>query len=271
MTQALTETYAPALRDAIESLEIALPAPGDRLEQDEEWVVVHTKGTWKKVRLHDYADVFQVQGLYEKWVYDIFGCRSPHKVARHLMSALRKASVKPEALTVLDLGAGNGYVADVLSQHGVERFVGADIYPEAATAADRDRPGLYEDFVVGDITPLEPEQQSTLESHDFNCLTCVAALGFGDIPPEVFIEAYNHVADGGWVAFTIKTDFTSEKDKSGFSRLIRRMVRKGLMSVEVREPFTHRKSTDGEDLVYEAFIGRKQGSVPSEWLPEREE
>jgi hypothetical protein len=37
-------------------------------------------------------------------------------------------------------------------------------------------------------------------------MTSVAALGFGDIPPEVFESAFELVEDGGWAAFTIKED-----------------------------------------------------------------
>ena len=36
-----------------------------------------------------------------------------------------------------------------------------------------------------------------LEAQHFNCLTMIAALGFGDIPPEAFTVAYNFIEDGG--------------------------------------------------------------------------
>jgi SAM-dependent methyltransferase len=266
MTSNLMETYSPQLQDALARLQIALPAPGDALEQDEEWVVVNTGGRWRKVRLHDYGDVYAVPGLYEKWIYDLFRCRSPQKVADLLIPAVRKAGLSPADLTVLDLGAGNGYVADVLRDRGIDRFVGIDIFKEAADAAERDRPGLYDDYIVGDLTNLEPEHESVMARYDFNCMTCVAALGFGDIPPAVFAEAFNRVENGGWAAFTIKRDFVCERDKSGFSRLIRRMLDEGVMNVSAREPFTHRVSTDGEELIYEAFIGRKDRAIPADWV-----
>ena len=156
-------------------------------------------------------------GLYEKWVYQLFQCRSPQVVSRLLVESIRKAGEDPAELTFLDLGAGNGYVAEVLHGLGCRGFVGVDIFPEARAAAERDRPGLYRDYVVGDLTALNGEQDKQLSSHRFDGLTCVAALGFGDIPPEVFAAAYNRVGDGGWVAFTIKADFVSEQDRSCFS------------------------------------------------------
>lgn len=41
-----------------------------------------------------------------------------------------------------EIELANGYVVGVLSDSGVERFVGVDINPTAATVTERDRPGL---------------------------------------------------------------------------------------------------------------------------------
>ncbi|MGD9692181.1 MAG: class I SAM-dependent methyltransferase [Phycisphaerales bacterium] len=262
-SSAAPDRDATATRTA---LELALPAPGDALEQDEEWVVVKTARGWRKIRLHDYGDVYAVPGLYERWVYDIFQCASPAKIRELLTRALKDAGVNADSLRVLDLGAGNGCVAEELRISGIESFLGVDIYEEAAQAAERDRPGLYADFVVGDLTNLADENRGAIERFDPNCLTCVAALGFGDIPPEVFAEAYNAIAPDGWVAFTIKNDFLNPNDKSGFSTLIRRMMAEDALELISRESYVHRVSTDGQDLVYEAFIGRKRADVPAAWI-----
>ncbi len=243
------------------TLEIALPAPGGRLEQDEEWVVARTEDGWDRIRLHDYDRVFAIPGLYERWIYDVLQCTSPQVIRRLLEQSLQGAGVTAEDLVVLDLGAGNGCVAEVLAEAGASRFVGVDIHPEAREAAERDRPGLYTDYVVGDLTDLHEEGRDILGRHPFNCMTCVAALGFGDIPVPVFAEAYNRVADDGFIAFTIKTDFLDESDDSGFSRLVRRLLAEGLMDVDAREDYQHRLSTDGQPLMYTAFVGRKRGSI----------
>lgn len=260
------EAFSSDLQSAIDSLEIALPAPGDQLEQDEEWVVVRVDGDWEKIRLHDYADVYSVPGLYEKWIYEIFRCGSPAKIRELLESATAEAGVDPASLVTLDLGAGNGVVAEELSRIGVETFVGVDIHDEAHEAAERDRPGLYADYVAQDLLNLDEENARTLDQHDFTCMTCVAALGFGDIPTEVFAAAYNRVANGGWAAFTIKSDFLDEHDNSGFSMLIRRMLKEGALELSARENYTHRISTDGERLTYEAFVGRKRADIDPAWI-----
>ncbi len=265
MTTAMTDLYSPQLQQAIDALEVALPVAGHGLDQDEEWIVVNTERGWRKIRLHDYDEVYAITGLYEKWVYDIHQCRSPQKVADYLIPAVHAAGVDPAELRVLDLGAGNGYVADVLRTRGCRHFVGVDLYPEARDAADRDRPGLYADYIAGDMTDLSDQQQQTLGQHRLDCLTCVAALGFGDIPPQVFAAAYNYIEDGGWAAFTIKTDFLAGDEPSGFSRLIKRMLGEGVMEVATRQPFVHRVAPDGSELVYEAFIGRKKSDIPADW------
>lgn len=254
MTQAKETT---SLQRAIETLEIALPAPGDQLDQDEEWVVVHTGGEWKKIRLHDYADVYAIQGLYEKWVYEIFQCASPQKIRELLAMELCESESTPSALSVLDLGAGNGCVAECLQEIGFDTFVGVDIHDEAAQGAERDRPGLYDDYVIGDLMNLTPEQSDILDRYNFGCMTCVAALGFGDIPTEIFVEAYNRVRDGGLVAFTIKRDFLTEKDKSGFSALIRSMIEDESLRVLRQEEYVHRVDAEGNELLYAAIVGTK--------------
>jgi predicted TPR repeat methyltransferase len=247
-----------SLQQAIEDLEIAFPAPGDELNQDEEWVVVKVDDDWRRIRLHDYDQVFAIPGLYEKWVYEVFQCQSPTKIRELLANGLELEGRSGADLVVFDLGAGNGCVADELRALGAGRFVGVDIYQEAADAADRDRPGLYDDYVVGDLTDLPAQGERTLDRYDFNCLVCVAALGFGDIPPEVFLAAYDRIEAGAWVAFTIKSDFLQESDSSGFSTLIRRMLADGRLELIERETYTHRVTADATELKYEAFVGRKR-------------
>jgi len=257
---------ASTLRDAIEHLEMALPA--DSMDQDEEWVVVMHEGRWKKIRLHDYNDVFAVPGLYEKWVYEVLQCKSPQKVRDLLARAFVRERVAPESVVTLDLGAGNGFVAEELHKMGISEFVGIDLVPNAAVAAERDRPGLYTDFIVGDLLNLEDAARQRLDARRYTLMTCVAALGFGDIPTAVFAAAYNRVIDNGWVAFNIKTDFLEAKEPSGFSRLIRRMLSEGRLELAERESYVHRLGPDGGEIIYDAFVGRKHQPIPAEWCEE---
>ena len=96
-------------------------------------------------------------------------------------------------------------------------------------------------------------------------MTTVAALGFDDMPPRAFAEAYNAAADAAWVAFNIKADFLDQVDESGFRGLIRRMVREGVFEVVANRRYVHRLSIAGEPLEYVAVVGRKRSDVPAAW------
>ena len=96
--------------------------------------------------------------------------------------------------------------------------MGIDIFQEAKEAAERDRPGVYDDYLVRDLTDLPEPDEERLRQRNFNCLVTVAALGFGDIPPAAFVKALDLIDTPGWIAFNIKEDFLCERDDTGFCR-----------------------------------------------------
>jgi predicted TPR repeat methyltransferase len=241
---------------------IALPDRTTVLPQDAEWCVVEIDGEWREVRFHDYAEIYEQPGLYERLFYDVLACDSPAFTCARLMAAMRAAGADPGRLRVLDLGAGNGIVGETLVRDGVELVVGVDILPEARAAAERDRPGVYADYLVADMSRLTAAERDRLAGHRLNALTCVAALGFGDIPPESFRSAYNLLPDGAWVAFTIKEDFLSDADTSGFAGMIRDAVKDELLRVADMRGFEHRRATNGQPLRYMAVIGNKAADIP---------
>jgi SAM-dependent methyltransferase len=241
---------------------IALPEPSVAYEQESEWCVVDSGEGWTELRFHDYDRIYRTPGLYERLFYHILRCSSPPTVCRMLTAELARAGVSPAQLRVLDLGAGNGIMAEELIGAGVVGVVGVDIIAEARDAARRDRPEVYEDYHIVDMTVLTADEHAALAGCRFNALTCVAALGFGDIPPAAFLAAFNLVADAGWVAFTIKDGFLGDEDKSGFAGLIKLAVADGHLEVLASETYQHRISTAGEPLFYQAIIGRKRSAIP---------
>lgn len=245
--------------------DIRFPARGDGVGQDQEWCEVDVNGTARTVRFHDYAAIFSIPGLYEQLFYEELDCRSPQTVCALLGEELRRAGIDARGLSVFDLGAGNGMVGEELARLSPGSIMGVDILPEAAAAARRDRPGLYEDYLVLDLTAIPDDVRSALEARRFNCLTSVAALGFGDIPPRAFAEAYNLVSDGAWIALTIKEDFLAEADGTGFSRLIRRMLDQGVIELRRERRYRHRLSMAGEPLHYVALIALKRRDVAITW------
>lgn len=269
---AYLERMDNSLRRALDDLRVAIPEPNIRLEQDSEWCLIEEKEGWRRIRFHDYGEIYDIPGLYEKIFYGILKCNSPRMIRRLVEEELQDTDdYKVDELKVLDLGAGNGMVGEELADLGVRTLVGVDIVPEAKPAVERDRPGVYEDYFIADMTDLDVDAHETLKNYGFNCLTCVAALGFGDIPPTAFAEAYRLIEPGGLIAFNIKDRFLQDGDESGFSYLIRNMIENEVMGVSQKTKYQHRLATNGDPLHYIAIIGRKEAEIPVEMLASAEQ
>lgn len=239
---------------------VTFPTTAERgLDQDEEFCRVQIDGREREIRFHDYHEIYDVPGLYETIFHDHLECRSPAEVVGLLGEQLKAAGEDPAGLSGLDVGAGNGIVGAELRKLGLRALVGVDILPEAAAAAQRDRPDVYDDYLACDLTALTDEQRRRLGAEAPNCLTTVAALGFDDMPPDAFKQAFDLIPEGGWVAFNIKADFLDEAaDESGFRALIRSLVRDGELEVLATRRYVHRLSIAGEPLEYVAVVGRKR-------------
>jgi predicted TPR repeat methyltransferase len=179
---------------------------------------------------------------------------------------LAELGTEPAELRVLDVGAGNGIVGEELRALGAGVVYGIDIIKEAAAAARRDRPGVYDRYLVADLTDLASSERDTLMTADLDTMTTVAALGFADMPPYAFAVAYNLISTPGLVAFTIKEDFVAKHDLSGFSDLIRRMVDEEAIRPIAEKRYRHRLSVQGEPLYYVAFVAEKVSDVSLAWL-----
>jgi len=227
------------------------------LDQDEEWFELGRGDGARRIRFHDYGEIYAVPGLYEHLFYERLECQSPTVVTALLEEHVRGVGGDPEGFRVLDLGAGNGMVGEALRERGFGEVVGVDIEPESGPATERDRPGVYTEFHVCDLLDPGDEVGAALEAEPFTAMTSVAALGFGDVPPAVFERAYDLVAPGGYLAFTIKEDFLADGDATGFSALIARMLEDGRLDEQARRRYRHRLDVRGRPLHYVAMVGRK--------------
>lgn len=236
------------------------------LRQDEAFFYLIEKENKRKIRFHDYGDIYKVPGLYEQLYYDRLKCQSPVKVAEVLSSSIAQSQENFSELRVLDLGAGNGIMGEELKKYGVSRIVGVDIITEASSAAERDRPSVYDAYYIEDFCDLDDEKRNEITSWSLNCLVTVAALGFGDIPPEAFIKAFNIIEGKGWVAFNIKETFLDNKDTSGFSRMMRELIFSEYLDLYHMTRYRHRLSIEGEPLYYYAIAGRKNADIPQGFL-----
>ncbi len=232
--------------------EIVIPETDPNLDQHEEWIILKRGQDQERIRLHDYDEIYKIPGLYEEIFYDKLKCDSPTV----LCNLLEEARGGLAGCRVLDFGGGNGMVAEEVMKRGGEMAVGIDIIEEAKEAAERDRPGVYEDYYVSDLSHMPKEDTKVLKHHRFNTLVTVAALGFEDIPPTAFLNAFNLIEDGGWVAFNIKDRFLSEEDETGYSDLVSG-ISGDHMTIRSKRRYCHRLSISGEELYYIAIVGKK--------------
>jgi SAM-dependent methyltransferase len=242
------------------------PSDVRELCQDEVYFYLMEGDSKEKIRLHDYHRIFEIPGLYEQVVYERLKCQSPATVVDVLRYSVSQCQRHLNELRVLDLGAGNGMVGEELKKQGVSRLIGVDIIPEARAATERDRPGIYDAYYVMDFCSLSDNERDELKSWSVDCLISVAALGFGDIPAEAFLEAFNMVGKEGFVAFNVKETFLDRRDDSGFSQLVRELIFSEYLDLDHLQRYRHRFSVEGEPLYYFALGGRKSADVPPSFI-----
>ncbi|MBZ0255639.1 methyltransferase [bacterium] len=248
--------------------DIDVDFPEKKYTQDEEFCTISLDGVEKRIRFHDYHEIYSIPGLYEKIFYEHLRCCSPKTVCKLFFNEIEKHGGNSEQLRVLEIGAGNGMVAEQMLDDGVRTVVGIDILIEAKLAAYRDRPGVYEDYYSIDLTDFPEAIEEDILRKELNSLVSVAALGFDDLPPLAYARAFNLISPEGWVAFNIKDLFLSGKDNSGFATLIKRMIDEDILVIHNQEKYQHRLALDNSPLFYYAIIAQKKADIPREWLAE---
>ena len=242
--------------------DIRFPEPSDDgRDQHEEFCDVMLDGELTRFRFHDYDELYAIPGLYEQLFYEELECNSPAVVRELIGETLEKMDLEPADLRVLDVGAGNGIVGEELNEFGAGTIVGVDIIPEARDALERDRPGVYDDYLVIDLTEIPDNAHALMAAGEFNCMTTVAALGFDDMPPKAFAGGYQYLADGGLLAISIKADFVSGEDESGFAGMIHHGIEEGTIEVKSSRRYAHRLSAAGDVIEYLGIVAQKRGEL----------
>lgn len=240
--------------------------PPKDLPQDEEWCEVKVENSWRRIRFHDYSDVYAVPGLYETIFYRTLRCNSPNRVSSFLSDVTSELGLNTSDFRALDLGAGNGMSGEALQNIGIRKIVGVDLLPAAQSALFRDRPWVYDHYIVDDLTNPQKENFEFLRNYGFNLLCTVAALGFGDIPPLAFFNAFNLVTDGGLIAFNIRDEFLRKSGGGPFARLIASMLDQDCIELELLKRYQHRLDIRGKPIFYVGLVARKNRNIPKELL-----
>jgi len=240
---------------------VVYPDDACKLDQNEEYFTVVTDDGPQRLRIHDYDKVYKVPGLYEEVVYDHLKCDSPRMICTLLEQEINATGGPNGELRALDFGAGNGIAGECLAdKFDCKALVGLDIIPEARDAAHRDRPEIYDAYYAMDLSEPSDKDLQALDKWSFNVLLTVAALGYGDIPTQGFINAFNLVEKDGWIAFNIKDRFMSDEDDTGYHDTLNAMMGDSLEALKIRH-YCHRQSMSGDPLHYYAVVGRKRDEI----------
>jgi len=229
--------------------------------EGERWFEYGPPGERRRAGFHDYAAIYAVPGLYERVFYQELDMCSASVVVGLLGEQLAAHGADPAELRALDFGAGNGAGGELLKELGVASVVGLDLEPEAEVAAERDRPGVYDDYLVLDVGAASPEQLDDLGRRAFSALVAVAALGMGHVAAAALERAIGLVEPGGWVAFAVEAglmpDSAGEDARaSGFPDLFEDLMGGGRGELLAQRPYRHRLNTDGSDHPAVALVAR---------------
>lgn len=226
----------------------------------EEWIEFGPPRGRRRVAFHDYAAIYAVPGLYETVFQDTLGMRSHIEVVRMFGEALAQLGRDPSGEHVFDLGAGSGAGGEQLRALGVGAVVGLDLEPTAQVAAARDRPGVYDDFLVGDLGAFSEAEFGALRALGFTAMLALAAIGVGHIPPPVLDRALGLLGPGGLFGFAVTPALLPGSEdpagvKTGFPAYFDELF-SGRAQELARHGFVHRRQTDGTPHDAVALIGR---------------
>jgi hypothetical protein len=223
-------------------------------EADGEYVCLSNgSGGEEIVHLHDYDRIYEVPGLYEHIVQRLLRCRSPQIASDGLAYALDRLELDPAEIVLLDLGAGTGIVGELARGLGVGTVIGADALEAARTACLRDRPGVYRDYLIGDLAAA-PELLGRLRRHEPSALVSAGAFGGTHAPPAVLLDALSLLPTGAPVAFTIDERWMQEDGPGGFGALVSQLLASDGLRLLRRSTFQHRLSTTGNPIYYELIV-----------------
>lgn len=215
----------------------------------EEWIEYGPPGNRRRVPFHDYGAIYSVPGLYERVFYHELGMGSAEVVVGLYADALRSLGRDGAGERVFDFGAGSGIGGEKLKrQVGVGTVVGLDLEPAAREAAARDHPGIYDEFLVADLS-ASPETLETLAVHDFTAVVAISAIGAGHIPLELLADTVQRLlSPGGLFAFAVAAELTP----TFFDDFFARVAAERLASRD----YVHRRQTDGSPHDATAVVAR---------------
>ncbi|AFY39672.1 Methyltransferase type 11 [[Leptolyngbya] sp. PCC 7376] len=242
--------------------EIIIPENIEDLVIQEEFFYLLQDGKKRKIRLHDYKELYSIPRLYQSIMEQ--QQEQSHIVLPSLLKEyIVSSGKKMEDLTILEVGAGSGAVGKTLSDFGVKSIVGIDIVPEAKEAVDRDYPDVYSSYYIEDLNNLSPKTKEALIQQKFDCIVCGSALGFNHIPAKTWAKAFNVIAPNSWIAFNVQNERWENEGTDSFVAWHPWVSDENILNITKTHKYRHRFYLDGRPLYYVAIIGTKVGNIPN--------
>lgn len=218
----------------------------------ERWFEYQDGDERRRLAFHDYAAIYAVPGLYERVFYGELGMCSAEVVVRAWAETLERLGRDPKEERVLDVGAGNGIGGERIRELGVAQLIGTDIEPQAAIAAERDRPGVYDDYLTGDL-----DDEDLLGTLAFTSVLALSAVGVGHLPAATLERTLSRLEPGGLFAFAVTPALLPGSEDpdgraTGYPDTLERLLAGELARVE----YVHRRQADGTPHDAVALVGR---------------
>ncbi len=240
---------------------IYLPKNENQLPIHEEYFfIIQDNGEEQRIRLHDYATIYSIPGLYEQLAIEMLGYQSHEFMADFLARELNKERVPLDEVNILELGAGSGLFGRELYKNGIKSLIGVDIVPEAAAAANYGENKIYQDYLIEDFTKITPHSRKFLIDQKPNVFVCCSALSQGHIPIEALETGVNLINDNGWILFNVSASSYQNKDHE-IMVFFEEAMRKGQLQMVSMENYIHRKFCNGDSLEYVALLLKKNSTV----------
>lgn len=215
----------------------------------------------RRIPFYDYASIYTVPGLYERVFSSELRMRSYAHVVRLYAEALERFGRLPADERALDLGAGNGLGGEELRKIGLRSIVGVDIEPQARVAAARDRPGVYDGYLVGDLATVGDIEMAGLRAIKFTAVVAFSVVGPGHAQPSVFDRAFSLLSTYGLFVLTVKPFLLPESrdlagQRTGYPDFLGELLTHRAEEL-ARDHYVHRLRPDGSDDFAVALVGRK--------------
>jgi SAM-dependent methyltransferase len=239
---------------------IYLPENKTQLPINEEYFFLTENGKESRIKLHDYAKIYSMPGLYEQLAVEILGYKSHKFMAAFLSEELKKYKIPFDSISVLELGSGSGLFGREIYKKGIKYLIGTDIVPEAAEAANHGDNKIYQHYFIEDFTKIKSSTKEFITNKKLNVFVCCSALSDGHIPINAFINGINLIDINGWVVFNI-SKLSYENKENEIMTFFNEAVEKQQLKPIAIKSHAHRKFCNGDDLEYMTLLVKKLSEI----------